>query len=121
MASVPSFVIDSSTAEMFREYAAEEAVGTVAGRLSAPMMVTPAPVTTVSPGTDPATLPPSALEPMSTMTEPGFMAFSASSVTSSGGRRPGTCAVVMTTSWRAMWPASSACCAARSSSVRARA
>ena len=40
------------------------------------------------------------------------MAASASSVTSSGGRRPGTWAVVMTMSCRAMWPASSSCWAA---------
>jgi hypothetical protein len=56
--------------EMFREYAFEAAVGTVAGRLSAPMIVIPLPVTTVSPGREPVTLPPSALAPMSTMTEP---------------------------------------------------
>ncbi len=50
----------------------------------------------------PATLPPSALAPMSTITEPAAIALSASSVTSSGGLRPGTCAVVITTSCRAM-------------------
>ena len=58
---------------------------------------------------------------MSTMTAPAAIAFSASSVTSSGGLRPGTWAVVMTTSCRAMCPASSACWACRSSSVSARA
>ena len=37
---------------------------------------------------------------MSTMTDPVAMVLIASSVTSSGGRRPGTCAVVITTLWR---------------------
>jgi hypothetical protein len=73
------------------------------------MILMPLPVTTVSPGRDPVTLPPSALAPMSTMTEPGDIALSASSLTSSGGLRPGTWAVVITTSCRAMWPASSSC------------
>ena len=85
------------------------------------MIVTPFGVTTVWPGTEPATLPPSGLEPMSTMTEPGAIARTASSVTSSGGRRPGTCAVVITTSCLAMCAASSACCASRSSAVSSRA
>ena len=35
---------------------------------------------------------------MSTITEPGFMSLTASAVTSTGGRRPGTWAVVITTS-----------------------
>ena len=52
------------------------------------MIVTPFGVTTVSPGTEPATLPPSGLAPMSTITDPGLIARTASSVTSSGGRRP---------------------------------
>ena len=43
-------------------------------------------------------MPPRALAAMSTMTEPGRMPCTASAVTSSGGRRPGTWAVVMTTS-----------------------
>ena len=58
---------------------------------------------------------------MSTMTDPGAMALTASSVTSSGGLRPGTCAVVITTSCRAMWPVSSSCWAWRSSAVSSRA
>ena len=85
------------------------------------MIVTPLPVTTVSPGRDPVTLPPSALAPMSTMTDPAVMALIASSVTSSGGLRPGTCAVVITTSCLAMWPVSSSCWAWRSSAVSSRA
>ena len=99
----------------------EAAVGTEAARFSAPMIVTPFGVTTASPGTEPATFPPSGLDPMSTMTEPGAIAATASAVTSSGGRRPGTCAVVMITSCLAMCPASSACCASRSSAVSSRA
>ena len=83
--------------------------------------MTPFPVTTVSLGLDPVTLPPSALAPMSTMTEPGDIALIASSVTSSGGLRPGTCAVVITTSCRAIWPVSSSCWAWRSSAVSSRA
>ena len=62
------------------------------------MIVTPFSVTVVWPGCDSSTLPPSALAAMSTMTEPGFIARTASAVTSTGGRRPGTWAVVMTTS-----------------------
>ena len=86
------------------------------------MIVTPLSVTMVSPGTEPSTFPPSALAPMSTRTEPGAIDLSASPVTSSGGLRPGTWAVVITTSCLAMWPASSACwAAARSASVSARA
>src|SRR6202167_3888727 len=49
-------------------------------------IVTPFSVTTVSPACDPATLPTSALAPMSTITEPGAIALSAWPVTSSGGR-----------------------------------
>ena len=85
------------------------------------MIVTPLAVTTVCPGAEPATLPPRALAPMSTITEPAAIAPTASSVTSSGGRRPGTWAVVITTSCRPMWAASSACCASRSSAVSSRA
>ena len=61
-------------------------------------------LTSVGPasGTEPETFPPSGPAPMSTITEPAASALIASSVTSSGGRRPGTCAVVMTRSCRAM-------------------
>ncbi len=96
-------------------------MGTAAGKFCAPMTVTPFGVTIVSPATEPATLPPSGLAPMSTITDPALIARTASSVTSSGGRRPGTCAVVITTSCLAMCAASSACCASRSSAVSSRA
>ena len=58
---------------------------------------------------------------MSTITEPGFICPTASAVTSSGGLRPGTWAVVMTTSIPPMTSLSSACWAARSSGVSSRA
>ena len=93
----------------------------VAGRLPAPMTVTPLSVTTVVSGTEPATLPPSGPAARSTTTAPARMSFTVSSVTRTGGRPPGTWAVVMTTSARAMCSASAACCARPSSSVRARA
>ena len=78
-------------------------------------MVTPLSVTIVSPACDSSQLPPRALAAMSTMTEPGFIARTASAVTRTGGRRPGTWAVVITTSIWAMKPFSSACWAACSS------
>ena len=87
---------------MLRAYMAEAAAGMVDGRLPAPSTVMPFSVITVSPGREPSTLPPSSLAPMSTTTEPAAIDLSASAVTSTGGRRPGTCAVVITTSWRAM-------------------
>src|SRR6266851_2172714 len=121
MASAPPAVMCSSRALMLRARKADAAPGTVAARFPAPMMVTPFPVTIVWSGTEPATLPPSGPDPMSTTTEPAVIALSASSVISSGGLRPGTWAVVITTSCRAMWPASSACWACRSVSLRARA
>src|SRR5205814_1362951 len=64
MARAPSVTMWSSSVVMLRAYAAEAAVGMVAGRLLAPTTVTPFPVTTVSPGTDPATFPPSGPEPV---------------------------------------------------------
>ncbi len=54
-------------------------------------------VTTISPGTVPATLPPCAAA-MSTMTLPGRMLATISSVISRGAGRPGISAVVMTMS-----------------------
>src|SRR6266851_40122 len=94
----PSLVMYSSSALMFRAYMAEAAGAIVDGRLSAPMIVTPLSVTIVSPGAEPSTLPPNGLAPMSITTEPGASDLTASAVTSSGGRLPGTWAVVITTS-----------------------
>ena len=62
------------------------------------MIVTPLRVTTVSPGFDSSTLPPNSLAAMSTMSDPARICAIVSAVTSSGGLRPGTCAVVITMS-----------------------
>ncbi len=121
MASSPSATMCSSSELTLRAKALDAAVGTLAARAPAPITVTPFSVTVCASGTEPATLPPSGPAPMSTITEPAAIALIASSVTSSGGRRPGTWAVVMITSCRTMWPVSSACCACRSSSVSTRA
>ena len=77
-------------------------------------------LTTVSPGSVSSQLPPAA-PARSTITEPGFMRLTASAVTSSGAGRPGTSAVVMTTSWRSISSASSRRCLSCSSSVSWRA
>ncbi len=58
------------------------------------MMVTWFSVTTTSPVFDPATFPPCAVA-MSTITLPGFIAATSSSVMSFGAGRPGINAVVM--------------------------
>jgi hypothetical protein len=93
----------------------------LAGRFSGAMIVTAFGVSTVSPGRLSSQLPPRADAAMSTMTEPGFMRPTASAVTRTGGLRPGTWAVVMTTSMPPMASLSSACWAARSSGVSSRA
>ena len=85
------------------------------------MIVTPFSVAIVSPGLESSQLPPSALAAMSTIIEPGFMARTASAVTRTGGLRPGTWAVVMTTSMPPITALSSACWEARSSAVSSRA
>src|SRR5512142_1408902 len=119
--SAPSRTSSASSATMLCEYAVEAAVGTWAGRLPAPMIRTPSPVTTAWSATEPSTFPPRLLAARSTSTLPACMPLTASAVTSSGGRRPGTCAVAMTTSKRAICATSSACWAACSSAVSARA
>ena len=55
------------------------------------------------------------------MTLPGRIPFTASAVTRRGAGRPGTSAVVMTTSKPVIASVSSRCCASRSSSVSSRA
>ena len=62
---------------MLRAYIAEAAAAIVDGRLSAPMMVTLFSVTTLWPGSEPSTFPPSALAPISTRTEPAALEISA--------------------------------------------
>src|SRR3954451_20131842 len=96
--SSPSLTIPSRSAEMFRAKNADAPAGIVAGRLSGAMTVTPLSVTTVSPALDSSQFPPSADAAMSTITEPGFICRTPSAVTRTGGFRPGTWAVVMTTS-----------------------
>jgi hypothetical protein len=60
-------------------------------------------------GLESSQLPPSSLAAMSMMIEPAPIASTAAPVTRIGGRRPGTWAVVMTTSCVAMMSLSSAC------------
>ena len=81
---------------MFLAYICVALPGIVAGRLVRPMIFTPC-LTTSLPGSVPSTLPPISAA-MSTMTLPGFMLFTISSVTSRGAGRPGMRAVVMTKS-----------------------
>ncbi len=95
--------------------------GPAEGRFAAPTTVTPLAVTMLSPGFEPSTLPPSALAPRSTTTDPARMPASAVADTSSGGRRPGTWAVVMTMSNLLIAVFSASCCACRSSAVSSRA
>jgi hypothetical protein len=91
----------------------------VAGRFSGAAIVTPSRVTT-SPGTLSAQLPPASAA-RSTTTPPGRIHRTASAVTSTGAGRPGTSAVLITTSNLAMASVSASCCAACSRSVSARA
>src|SRR5680860_646516 len=79
---------------MFFAYIWVALPGMVAGRFVMPMIFTPC-FTTSWFGTVPSTLPPISAA-MSTMTLPGFMDFTISSVTSFGAGRPGMSAVVMT-------------------------
>jgi len=85
------------------------------------MIVTPLGDSTVWPATLSSQLPPSADAAMSTITDPDFIRATASAVTSTGGLRPGTWAVVITTSIPPMTSLSSACWATRSSGVNSRA
>ena len=91
----------------------------VAGRLSGEAIVTSC-LTTTSPGSVSSQLPP-ASPARSTTTLPGRMPSTASAVTRVGARRPGTSAVVITTSKPEMASVSRFCCSARSSSVSSRA
>ena len=104
---------------IFWPYSWDACPGRRAERSRYPMMVTPFSLVTTLSGCESAQLPPSGLAPMSTMTEPGFMPATASSVRSSGAGLPGTCAVVMTISLFAACFAYTAsvcfCCSASSS------
>ena len=104
---------------MFFEYSSLACSGIVAGRLSGEAIVTPC-LTTVCPGSVSSQLPP--VSPArSTTTLPGFMPSTAAAVTSRGAGRPGTSAVVITTSKPVIASSSAFCCWARSSSVSSRA
>ena len=83
-------------------------------------MVTPFSVVVISPGCVPSQLPPASAA-RSTITEPWPMLATASAVISFGAGRPGTSAVVMTTSERAIWTCSASRCCACSSGVSSRA
>ncbi len=76
--------------------------------------------TTVSPGSVSSQLPPDS-PARSTITDPGFIPRTASSVTSFGAGRPGTSAVVMTTSKPLIASVSACCWRMRSSAVSSRA
>src|SRR6266850_1908105 len=94
--SSPSLMRRRRKASTLFEYKWLACVGTVAARLSGARMVT-SPALASCPGWLSAQLPPVEAA-RSTMTDPGRMARTASSVTSKGARLPGTCAVVMITS-----------------------
>ncbi len=68
------------------------------GKFVVPTTVTPFAVVTISSGTVSAQLPPASAA-ISTMTLPGRIAATAASLMRTGARRPGTSAVVMTTSF----------------------
>ncbi len=91
----------------------------VAGKFSGEAIVTSC-LTTTCPGSVSSQLPP--VSPArSTTTLPGFIASTAAAVTSLGAGRPGTSAVVITTSNPLIASSSAFCCWARSSSVSSRA
>ena len=90
------------------------------GRLRRPSIVTPLGVWWISPGLVASQLPPASAA-RSTITEPWPMLATASAVISFGAGRPGTSAVVMTTSERAIWTWSASRCCACSSGVSSRA
>ena len=118
-ASTPSVINSSSSEVMFLEYNSLACSGMVAGRFSGEAIVTPC-LTTVWPGSVSSQLPP--VSPArSTTTLPGFIPRTAAAVTSRGAGRPGTSAVVMTTSKPPIASSRRFCCSARSSSVSSRA
>ena len=80
----------------FLAYSAEASAASRPGTFTWPTMVTPWAWAT-SPGLEPTTLPPCSTA-RSTITLPGFMDATISSVTSVGAGRPGIRAVVMTMS-----------------------
>ena len=98
-----------------RANSAEASVGSSPGRLAGPTIFTPYFSTTL-PYSESGQLPPCSTA-MSTITEPGFMVFTMSSLTSTGALRPGMSAVVTTMSCVLMCSATSAACLARYSAL----
>src|SRR6185437_434309 len=118
-ATFPSTTISSRSASTFRAYSSLACSGMVAGRFSGAAMVTPS-TTTTEPGTLTSQFP--LVSPAkSTTTLPGRIERTASAVTSFGAGRPGTSAVVITTSNFAIASVSAACCASCSAAVKERA
>src|SRR5215207_77590 len=93
----------------------EASVASSPARLAGPTIFTPYFSTTL-PNSDNGQLPPCSTA-MSTITEPGFMVLTMSSLTSTGALRPGISAVVITMSWLAMCSATSAACLVRYSAL----
>src|ERR1700728_518386 len=109
----------SSSASTLRANICEECSAMLAGRFKGETIFTSC-LTTVWPGSVSSQLPPDS-PAKSTITEPGFMPRTASAVTNLGAGRPGTSAVVMTTSKPLIASGSACCCCARSCSVSSRA
>src|SRR5258706_1868491 len=115
----PSLTRCRSRLATLRAYSWLACKGIVDGTLRVPMIVTP-PTSTSLPAFVSSTLPPVSAA-RSTMTDPGRMPLTMSPVTSSGARRPGTAAVVMTTSDFATCSPMSSRCLRRNSSDCSRA
>ena len=118
-ATVPSVPISASTLATLRAYRKLAWVGMPDGGLAMPTMCTPW-CSTTSPASVSAQLPPESAA-MSTTTAPSAMPSTISAVTRIGAARPGTAAVVMTTSEAATSPARAARWRSSSSSESSRA
>src|SRR6201997_5004900 len=118
-ARFPSVTSSSNSAVTFLEWSSVACSGIVAGRFSGETIVTSC-LTTVRPGSVSSQLPP-ASPARSTTTLPGACPATAPAVPSRGAARPGTSAVVITTSNPVIACSSFFCCWARSSSVSSRA
>ena len=105
--SSPSAIISPSSDWMLRAYSCEACSAIVEGTFSGARILTSWRMM-LSPGSDSSQLPPVSAA-RSTITEPGFIRSTASSVTRIGARRPGTAAVVITTSTFPIASAISSC------------
>src|SRR6266849_1790008 len=115
----PSFTRWRSRLATLRAYSWLVVNAMVEGMLRVPMIVTPLTSTSL-PATVSSTLPPVSAA-RSTITDPGRMPLTISPVTSRGARRPGTAAVVITTSDFATCSPMSSRCLRRNSSDCSRA